>query len=69
MQALLPEAIIPLTFLQPSGQALLCGDPRFGANPLFKFDCAAAVQEYLQSDRKIARIHISVGQVRIQSYR
>ncbi|KAK9861577.1 hypothetical protein WJX84_004241 [Apatococcus fuscideae] len=27
-QALLPEAIIPLTFLQPSGQALLCGDPR-----------------------------------------
>ena len=28
-QATEPEALIPLTFLQPGGTAMLCGDPRY----------------------------------------
>ena len=28
LQALLPEALVPLTLLEPDGRALLCGDPK-----------------------------------------
>ena len=34
LQALLPEALVPLTLLaRPHGRALLCGDPKCAALP------------------------------------
>ena len=46
LQALLPEALVPLTLLQPRGRALLCGDPKYGCSSLTLFcdKCCSMLQ-------------------------
>ncbi|KAK9834613.1 hypothetical protein WJX74_005750 [Apatococcus lobatus] len=57
-QALLPEALIPLTFLQPSGQALLCGDPR-QLGPVVH--CEVAAEQLANSLLERFIVHHSIG--------
>ena len=42
LQALLPEALVPLTLLEPDGRALLCGDPKCAHRALLPAHCSCA---------------------------